>query len=189
MKSKFLAIIGSTLLVLFLSTTVAYAYPTEPVFFEDPGFSEDVRGITEIQWGKTTNLFEIPKTSFGWNQVPFLHLFLTQADLSAVVNETWTSPTGDVYNFELKNNSFPLPIDFSKPYDFDFRLRHILNFLPDWFTRREIGLWSWSAITVGGSNLVSGNFTITPEPISSALFLLGSATLAMRAYRKRKQKA
>lgn len=44
-----------------------------------------------------------------------------------------------------------------------------------------------SSGTVGGT-LYAGNLSVVPEPVSSVLFLTGGATLALRRYRKKKEK-
>lgn len=55
--------------------------------------------------------------------------------------------------------------------------------------------WGWTTPAETGDYGVRlkgyGNrfFTVTPEPISSALFLFGGAALGIRAYRKRSKKA
>ena len=56
---------------------------------------------------------------------------------------------------------------------------------------KKTGLWNVDAFysyAAGGSGLKSTSFSVTPEPISSALFLLGGGALALRNFRKRSAK-
>lgn len=125
---------------------------------------------------------EVQKTTFGWDEKPWLFLDLPSAvyDWAATVS-TWSWSGGAAHSTipgtDLLNNvGNKVWLSFS-----DAR----------WDSFKEQGSWLINPITI----LVSGytptfiagqtSCTVTPEPISCALFLLGGG--ALFAARKRKK--
>ena len=63
----------------------------------------------------------------------------------------------------------------------------------DWDSMQALGTWCVVAQYDANSPFTSGKgtakFTVTPEPVSSVLFLAGSATLGFRHFRKKRMNA
>lgn len=117
----------------------------------------------------------VAKTTFDWDELPWLYLNVSgAAGKLLTASSTWTSPGGTPYvaGDELMG---------SKMW---------LAFVSDWSSIRATGVWNIDAnySYSGGSGTGSTTFTVTPEPLSSALFLFGGLVLAA-GYRKKKTKA
>ena len=115
------------------------------------------------------------KTTFGWDEKPWLYLkFPASSDFVNNIYSTWTDPHG-------VTNSVGDTLSGSQVW---------LGF-DTWNSIRTTGLWNVTANYSGYSGGPSGSgattFTVTPEPISSALFLFGGLVLAA-GYRKKKTK-
>jgi hypothetical protein len=109
--------------------------------------------------------------NFGWNQIPWLYSSVSAASGAPLtVNATWTSPTGDNYSTSRT-----------------LLTGQVWEYLSNWSTVREAGLWNISAnySYSGGSGSGTTTFTVTPEPVSSALFLFGAAALVARFSKKK----
>lgn len=136
----------------------------------------------EITSAYTTDSSENPKTAFQWNETPYL--FSTFNFWRALEKEVWISPTLNTYVFSTLDNYLSKDLDSSR--------QEILNTLPNWNNRKETGLWTWFARARNGSpngQTLTGTFTITPEPVSSVLFLLGGAALFVRHNRSKRLKS
>ncbi len=117
-------------------------------------------------------------TEFKWTEVPYVLLHLNK---TGTVVEGWASPvTNTKYNVTVADNQL------TDPADIDGDNKWIRNTLPNWLNAREKGWWTWTAQAVGGSKVESGTFNLVPEPISSALFLLGGGAIAVLKLRKKK---
>lgn len=139
-------------------------------------------GTQEITSAYTTDASENPKTVFSWNEIPYL--FSTFNFWRAIEKEVWVSPTLNTYIFTIRDNH--------SVKDFDPTRQEILNTLPNWNTRTESGVWTWFARANNGSangQALTGTFTITPEPVSSILFLIGGAALFTKHNRSKKLKS
>jgi len=116
-----------------------------------------------------------PKDSFDWDEQPWLYLELPSSNWN-VTGSWWKDPDGTPYF----TGSLPTTSD------------KIWLSLDNWFTVREVGQWNVSAVyfyanpedPVGGG---FAKFTVTPEPVSSILFLVGGASLAATRLRRRKK--
>jgi len=110
--------------------------------------------------------------SFDWNEQPWLYLDLPYSGLTYTIS--WWNPDGtDTYydNFILLSGSSD-------------KVWHTLD---DWLDKRQLGYWNVRADYSSHYGAGSGEtgFTVTPEPVSSALFLIGGVSLAAFRYRKR----
>lgn len=116
----------------------------------------------------------VPRTEFSLSETPWLYLHLPDAGLN-VVASWWQSPSL-TYTFAGTSPSTAQDIWISPS---------------DWATIKTTGIWNVNAgysYATGETGARSASFTVTPEPISSALFLLGGGALALRTYRKRAAK-
>ena len=116
------------------------------------------------------------KTTFGWDEKPWLYLKLpTSADSTNIIGSAWTSPSGVISSVgdTLSGRTIWLGFD-------------------TWNSIRTAGLWNvtanYSGYLGGPSGSGTTTFTVTPEPVSMILFLFGGAALAA-AYRKKKAKS
>lgn len=111
----------------------------------------------------------IKKNNFGWNEQPWLYLLLPKAGLSTV-NSWWEDP----------NKEYHLVTAVIEEYDDEIWLN-----LANWNTIKKLGEWNVRAsyfYATGEIGAGSTRFTVTPEPISSVLFLIGGAALVTRRY-------
>jgi len=135
--------------------------------------------FTTDSYGSTT-----PKTSFGWNETPWLYVKLTSAALN-VTSSWWLNPSlnplASVIESGARDEFWLTPVD------------QYGNSI--WDSIKALGTWTINAeahfATIPmDKNTGSTIFTVTPEPVSSALFLIGGAALAgsklYRSNRKRK---
>jgi hypothetical protein len=128
--------------------------------------------MTDAAGSHTPKAGTIP--SFGWAETPYLYVKLGMGGLSNVIfslfyqdpqNSTQATPamqSGDEYWFSPAN----------------------------WNNTGVKNLGAWKADLgahyPGGYLYDSQSFTVTPEPVSSALFLLGGGALALYRYKRKK---
>ncbi len=61
--------------------------------------------------------------------------------------------------------------------------------LSDWAGIKKVGQWEVNSnffYTNGDAGFATASFTVTPEPMAMALFLIGGAPIAVNLYRKKK---
>lgn len=132
------------------------------------------------------------KTEFGWDEKPFSFLFINQDKFSPVPSEldvklTWLYGAEEQYLERFYHLSWENNLGAAG----NFRIWEDPN---RWNDIKQVGDWtakvSWSANVDGEwtSNYSrTANFTVTPEPVSSLLFLIGGISLAGFGYRRRKK--
>ncbi len=118
-----------------------------------------------------------PGSTYSWTQAPWLYLQLPSTVFSYTI--TWWNLSGiPTYSSVLTTN--------------DEGNTETWNSLADWFNvggSRHEGLWNIRALySSGGTDIIKETtFTVTPEPISSALFLIGGVGLAAWQIRRKKK--
>lgn len=133
----------------------------------------DFDAIYTVGSGGSTTL----KDSFGWNEHPWLYLDLPSSAWAYTVS--WWNPNGTSLFYS----------DFAVTDGVD-QVWHTLN---NWSAPggpRQLGLWDIGAdysIAPGYRSTGSTGFTVTPEPLSSVLFLIGGISLAAARLRRRKK--
>lgn len=137
-----------------------------------------ISGFEEIF---TTDSFEshTPKVNFGWNETPWLYLNLPSADFNASAS-FWNDPEGESFLVSAFSNDDEYWLSLDNGWDSS-------GAPVNWSEVRRMGQWNVYAsflYATGGSGTGATNFTVTPEPISSILFLIGGAALATRRYYK-----
>lgn len=124
-----------------------------------------------------------PNQTFGWNEKPYAFIQFDMDDLNTekplIMSWKWRYEDGPVVSFERERIS-----------NFSGDTLNLWNSLDNWDIHKQAGEWSvvtiWRNPGSGGSRLKT-SFTVTPEPVSSILFLSGGAVLAIRRYWKRKK--
>ena len=104
-----------------------------------------------------------PKTNFGWNETPWLYVKLSEI-AESITSAWWTDPNGNKYKIF---DAFSTDDIWLSP----------LN----WSTIKKLGEWTITAVSHLDSGTVNQgrlSFTVTPEPVSSLLFILGGGALA-----------
>ena len=125
------------------------------------------------------------KSIFGLDEKPFafLQFHLDDLDLGSPLTIRW------VWRFEGDR----IAKEYEKITNFGGDPLDLWNSLDNWDLHKRTGEWSVRAKWRNGIGDEKGkdlvNFTVTPEPVSSLLFLLGGAGLAVTGYRKRKMQA
>lgn len=128
--------------------------------------------------GDSTSITQ--KTTFGLDETPYLYMNLPGDGSLYTVWSWWHDPAGNTYW------DGTAPIFDSTNYQVWLPLTHWFQ----WENVKTAGIWTIDA-NYYFSNNQSGtgvtSFTVTPEPISSILFLLGGSALAFRQHKKRKK--
>lgn len=133
--------------------------PAGPIYIEPDMYT------AKNQYGPRVSTFDL-------NATPWLYLIEEKPGNNST-SFLWQNTTNnDIYNFTKNANG-------ATWYNFnDF----------NWGTIKAKGDWNITATYTKSGDTYTQNhsFTVTPEPISSILFLLGGAGLALRQYKKRK---
>ena len=127
------------------------------------------------------------QSSFGWNETPWLHLYLCDPGSWNISGTFWASPSNEYYLTASSGASQDIWLSLDSGEDF---YRNTVT----WDNVKELGLWNLKGVyastlngCTGGNCCYTTSFTVTPEPVSSALFLIGSLSLAGVAYKRRKK--
>ncbi|GBE32242.1 hypothetical protein BMS3Bbin05_01151 [bacterium BMS3Bbin05] len=214
MKSKLILLILSVMLVFGATKAVAYNLDIVPatsvdvtgqtMFFVDVVFTPDMGGNTFGDYG--FNLF-YDNLELTWNSVNTI--LSPPSPLSAPFAPFEMSPdNGQVFSF---SGSLPLTIPpTSDPTMTNaFTLATVAfsvdspgvnistadGFADVWFDITTAGTGftingapvSMSSMPIGSMNTDVFAITVVPEPVSSALFIVGGATLGLRRFRKWKR--
>lgn len=114
-----------------------------------------------------------PKTIFDWNEIPWLYIRLPEDGFNVTL-AFWESHDLTV------NNSYA-----------GYAQEIWLTLGEDkWYDIRTLGEWEIQARYTQSPYVGSGStsFTVTPEPLSSVLFVTGGATLAaLRCWRRKRK--
>lgn len=126
----------------------------------------------------------VQKDIFDWNEEPYVFIQFDREDLNP------NAPLTIWWAWYYEDEPF-MTFEWESITGFQEDPVNIWNSLDNWDNYKKQGEWS---VYVGWQNTGSGwgtdktTFTVTPEPISSILFLTGGATLAARHYWKKRNK-
>ena len=125
------------------------------------------------------------KSTFSLNEKPFTFIQFNPGDLNTdrpmFLKWVWQFGQGP-----------SLATVREKITNFDDNPLNLWNSLDNWDLYKKVGNWSvkvnwWNGLGSMGSGIA--NFVVTPEPVSSLLFLVGGVTLAATRLRKKKHSA
>ena len=121
-----------------------------------------------------------PKNTFGFNETPFAFLQFDVNDLE----------TGKPFklNWEWEFNDKTVAKISETVENFPSDSLNLWNSLTNWNLEKQVGEWTvfatWKNANAGhGSDVTS--FTVTPEPLSAGLFLMGLPFLAAGLRRRK----
>ncbi|MBI5416615.1 hypothetical protein HZA55_01500 [Candidatus Poribacteria bacterium] len=132
------------------------------------------------------------KTTFGWNETPYLYIKLPSSGSYTLLsfigqgNLGFSSNDEQYVNFSyryFKNPEvwFSIDEEFASMYWDDM----------SWKDGKKTGWWyvesEYSKINGSSSGNAYTSYNVTPEPVSSILFLIGGVALGARQYKKRKK--
>jgi len=127
----------------------------------------------------TDPLSRVEKSLFGLNETPYLYLNLPDNTSSGFLND-----------FHLTGSVWTGPIDFPLPSGLEFsNSEELWLTLPYWDLVKEPGHWDVDAAFFyvdGMKGKGSTSFSVSPEPVSTVLFLAGGGILAVALRRKKK---
>ena len=116
----------------------------------------------------------VEKTLFGFDDPsPYLYMRLP-ANGQAFTGSFWRDPDATIFYMSTTGST-------------PDRDRWIT--LADWNTVKKAGEWEVNSnyfYTTGATGFGSTSFTVTPEPLAMALFLIGGAPIAVNLYRKKR---
>lgn len=114
-----------------------------------------------------------PVTEFALDETPWLYLQLPQAGTS-FTNSFWHAPDSTLYGAHQWYST-----------DTEKWMK-----LEDWDTAKQVGYWEVAAnafYSNGVTTTAWTGFTVTPEPLATALFIIGGVPIALSIYQKRKK--
>ena len=167
MKKKILYLIGLIIILSVVNGASAFASVSSFDQIWMVKGDKETTAYTEFAWGETPWLYlRLPAApgSFGWK---------SSVTSDWLFDDTWQGLSDS--NVNVKS----------------YWLR-----LSDWDTLKQVGTWTVDASyeyaktgqpSVFGYGSTAFTVTAVPEPISSALFLLGGTLLAARQYRKKRK--
>lgn len=121
-----------------------------------------------------------PQTSFGWDETPWLCVELPRGITNMFIQ--WYEAQNDK-DFYLRQ---------SGPRNAGPMWMALIDAYPDksaWEDVKKVGAWNVGMTAIySGPTFISGktSFTVTPEPISATLFLIGGVSLAVIKRKRRK---
>ncbi|MFH0985867.1 MAG: PEP-CTERM sorting domain-containing protein [Candidatus Omnitrophota bacterium] len=124
----------------------------------------------------------VKTTSFGWDETPLAYFSIPEIDVSRTLNvtRTWKYGTETV---AVEQESYP-----------NIASLFHLQALDNWTDKGIRQTGNWSVETLWGyegskySTLRKNAFTVTPEPFSAALFVLGGLAISARKLRGKNRK-
>jgi len=131
-----------------------------------------------------------PVDTFGWNETPWLFTHVPKG--VTFVSASWWQDPGTQYSFDGSAYYFEDQNPAGLTGQFIWISLDQTSGGLDWIDIRQGGTWTADVETNNiygftfGEEQRSTNFTVTPEPVSAALFLIGGISLA--AARRRRQK-
>lgn len=160
-------------IVLFLALVFSLAIFAGNVFASPSGYMVDEEFSINPQPATGSPAL----ATYGWDQSPWLY-FVSPSNI-LTYSISWWNHTGEVIytpTFEVTSNTNSVWHGFS-------------NF-SEWAAIRKAGDWTVKAdySYAGGGPGTTGEvpFKVVPEPVSSALFLLGGGAIAALKLRKKK---
>ena len=142
------------------------------------------QGFSVISVGGNNSIVE--KSGFGWYETPWLYTSLPENGKHGTT-ALWKSPDNNYYLTSFTG-------DKGKEW-FSLDNGNAVGLSAGWDSIKEAGEWNVSVaymqFTQNGPSTMSGatSFTVTPEPVSSILFLAGGGTLAFRRFWGKKKLA
>jgi len=134
------------------------------------------------------------QTEYTMESAIYAYLNRALADTSSRTIASISSPTGDDYTIYFSSKSYDLTNSQDSWYNLDSLTYYDINDVEyTWSQIKNEGVWyldftyKYSYPNAGSNGSVESSFTVTPEPISSALFLIGGGAL-LSIRRKRIQK-
>ncbi len=176
---KLLVLLAVGSLVLFIAANKAFATVLDPS--TEPYMTEQQGSFAQ-------------EDTFGWNETPFAFIGFDVIDLNprGPLELTWSW----YFDKDINNEIF-VASESQRITSFGTGPSlNIWNAPDDWDTLKQLGDWkttiTWENRVLGGrggwgSSII--NYTVTPEPASSLLFLFGGATMALRYYRRKRKSA
>ena len=160
-------IILATLAAVLLFSPLAQAALVD---FYDEIYTVESAGSTVAK-----NSFDISDPA-PWLYIRLSSKFVLGTDSTTTVSK-WNSPSGIQY-------TVPDPAPVTPDNEFWYSL-------PSWGTQKELGQWSLIASSTynnvsKGFAVGEAGFTVTPEPFTASLFVLGGAALGARRFRRKK---
>jgi len=151
----------------------------------------EVKGANWRLW-TTDEGSTVPKDEFGWEEQPYSYFFVSEDFFNTTPEELdikwqWFYTNGEQ---QYEEHYFYFPWDESIDEGGNFR---IWESPQNWLSIRKLGDWEakvvWKA-KVGdfwtGYRWKTADFTVTPEPVSGILFLVGGVSLAVVRLRKKR---
>ncbi len=168
---KGLILLVTTFIILSISPNKAFATYLEP--YLGPYMTDE----------SSTTL----RDTFDLHEEPFAYIGFDVIDLNSY------RPLELTWSWYFDTDMF-VASESQRISHFDNPFLDIWNSLDDWDNYARVGDWrtviSWEndvLLSKGGWGSQTVNFTVNPEPVSSVLFLIGGATLAVRHYRKKRK--
>jgi hypothetical protein len=121
---------------------------------------------------------------FELNEIPWLYTQLPEPGIYNIMVTWWLSPSGEQYYTHTLTDAQDFWISLNDGYDTNGNS-------VEWFDIMKVGDWTVNAsyhYATGEVGSGSTNFTVTPEPVASLLFIVGGAVLTFKYYRKKRKK-
>ena len=151
-----------------------------------------VLGAVNCAYADFTNIFtvgsngsEVKQSVFTLNQTPWLYLELPSTGFN-VAASVWSDPSSNPFTVTEVGGNTKYWLSLNSGLDES-------NNPVTWNSVKQVGTWNitagylypFSTKDYAGAGETSFKVTAVPEPVSTVLFLLGGATLAVRRFRRK----